>query len=100
MKTLHRTRLVLCIDNTGYPASLEPRKLYQVLPDADAKGHGQLRVVDESGEDYLFPASLFVTGVRLPWKKVGARRTLFSKVARMVKARRGRSRTKSHARSR
>jgi hypothetical protein len=100
MKKLRRTRLVVCIDNTGYPASLEPRKLYQVLPDAEAKAHGQLRVVDESGEDYLFPASLFISGVRLPWKKVGARRTLFSNAARMVKAGRGRSRTKSPARSR
>lgn len=52
--------LVLCLDNTGYAASLEPRKFYEVLPDVDADAHGQLRVIDESGEDYLYPAARFV----------------------------------------
>ena len=70
MKSLKRTRLAVCIDNAGYPASLEPWKLYQVLPDPEAKAHGQLRVIDESGEDYLFPAALFLTGIRLPWNKI------------------------------
>lgn len=50
---------VVCIDNSGYEASLEVRKLYEVLPDADAIGCGQLRVIDESGEDYLYPAAFF-----------------------------------------
>lgn len=50
---------VVCIDNDGYPASLELHKIYRALPDADAAAHGDLRVVDESGEDYLFPASSF-----------------------------------------
>ena len=50
---------VVCIDNDGYPASLELHKIYRVLPDADAAADGDLRVVDESGEDYLFPASAF-----------------------------------------
>ncbi len=45
----------------GYEASLERRKLYEAIPDADAESHGQLRVIDESGEDYLFPARYFVT---------------------------------------
>jgi hypothetical protein len=67
-------RLVLCIDNAGYPASLEPRKLYQALPDPQARAHQQIRVIDESGEDYLYPAALFLTGVRLPWKQVRERR--------------------------
>ena len=53
--------MVVCISNIGYEVSLEPRKLYEVLPDPDAAKHGQLRVVDESGEDYLYPASRFVT---------------------------------------
>ena len=53
------TRFAVCVDNGGYPASLEPRKLYEVLPDSDAQPHGQLRVVDESGEDYLYPARYF-----------------------------------------
>ena len=50
---------VVCIDNDGYPASLELHKIYRALPDADAAAHGDLRVVDESGEDYLFPATAF-----------------------------------------
>ena len=40
--------------------SLEPRKFYVALPDADAEAHGQVRVIDESGEDYLYPAARFV----------------------------------------
>ena len=50
---------VVCLRNEGYEASLEPRKIYQQLRDADAAKHGQIRVVDESGEDYLYPADLF-----------------------------------------
>ena len=57
--------LVVCIANQGFEASLELRKLYEALPDAEAAGLGQLRVIDESGEDYLYPASLFVS-VTLP----------------------------------
>jgi hypothetical protein len=60
-----RRRLVLCIDNAGYEASLEARKFYLALPDADAEAHGQVRVIDESGEDYLYSASRF-TEVPLP----------------------------------
>jgi len=51
--------MVVCISNIGYEVSLEPRKLYEVLPDPDAAKHGQLRVVDESGEDYVYPQSHF-----------------------------------------
>ncbi len=51
--------LVVCIDNEGYPASLEKRKIYIAIADLDAETHGLLRVVDESGDDYLFPAALF-----------------------------------------
>jgi hypothetical protein len=60
-----RKQFVLCLRSGGYEASLEPRKIYVALPDADAAAHGQLRVIDESGEDYLFPASLFVP-IRVP----------------------------------
>lgn len=72
MATLKRTkaRFAVCIDNSGYPASLELGKLYQVLPDPDARVHGQMRVIDESGEDYLYPSSFFLTGIRFPWKQV------------------------------
>jgi hypothetical protein len=53
-------RLVICLDNKGYEASLERRKIYVAVPDAKAKKLGQLRVVDESGEDYLYPAEMFI----------------------------------------
>jgi len=50
----------VCIDNGRYPASLELHKIYRVLPDEEAAGESHLRVVDESGEDYLYPAKWFV----------------------------------------
>lgn len=49
----------LCLSNRGFVASLEKRKLYRVLPDAPARKHGLLRVVDESGSSYLYPARRF-----------------------------------------
>jgi len=52
-------QFAVCLRNQGFEASLELRKLYEVLPDADAQKHGQLRVVDESGEDYLYEAAAF-----------------------------------------
>lgn len=55
----------ICVQNNDYPASLELRKLYRVLEDEFADEHGMIRVVDESGEDYLFPNSYFVR-VSLP----------------------------------
>ena len=60
-----RARYVLCIKNDGYTASLEKRKLYRTLPDASANTHNLIRVVDESGEDYLYPAKWFVA-ITLP----------------------------------
>ncbi len=59
MVTMKR-QLVLCLRNKGYAASLERLKIYQVLPDRDAARHGQLRVIDESGKDYLYPQAFFV----------------------------------------
>ena len=53
-------RFVLCVRNDEYPASLELRKVYRVLPDRPAAKEKMLRVVDESGEDYLYPADFFV----------------------------------------
>lgn len=50
----------VCIDNREYPVSLELHKLYRVVPDEDAARDGDLRIVDESGEDYLYPARNFV----------------------------------------
>ncbi len=50
----------ICVDNKDYPASLEFRKVYRVLSDADAEKDGFVRVIDESGEDYLYPSDYFV----------------------------------------
>ena len=52
-------RFVVCLDNAGYDASLDVRKLYRVIPDAKSEKLGLLRVVDESGDDYLYPRTLF-----------------------------------------
>lgn len=52
-------RLIVCVDNSDYPASLEQRKIYLAIPDADAEKLGMVRVIDESGEDYLYPKDLF-----------------------------------------
>jgi hypothetical protein len=52
--------LAVCINNRDYPASVELHKIYRVLPDEDAAEDGDLRVVDESGEDYLYRAKDFV----------------------------------------
>lgn len=60
-----RHTLVLCLRNVGYEASLERRKIYAAIPDAVAAKHRQIRVIDESGEDYLFPANFFAA-VALP----------------------------------
>jgi hypothetical protein len=56
---------VVCVRNEGYEASLELRKIYQVLADTGAARHHLLRVVDESGEDYLYPKDFFLP-IELP----------------------------------
>ena len=58
-KSKRSTTFAVCIDNTGYPASLEAGKLYEVVPDAAAAKHGLIRVIDESGEDYGYSAERF-----------------------------------------
>ncbi len=55
-----RRTLVICVSNDGYVASLERRKIYESIPDAAAAKRGLLRIVDESGEDYLYSAEMFV----------------------------------------
>jgi hypothetical protein len=55
-----RTRFVLCVRNEGYPAGLELRRVYRALADEQASKLHQLRVIDESGEDYLYPEEYFV----------------------------------------
>ncbi|MCC7103616.1 MAG: hypothetical protein IT307_00600 [Chloroflexi bacterium] len=53
-------RFAVCVENEGYEVSLERNKIYRTLPDPDAEREGDVRVVDESGEDYLYPADWFV----------------------------------------
>jgi len=60
-----KKQFAICVRNDNYPASLEKWKVYQILPDAAAAEHHYLRVVDESGEDYLYPADYFVS-IELP----------------------------------
>lgn len=59
------SRYVLCVRNTGYKVSLETRKIYRLVPDAEAARHGMVRVVDESGGGYLYPRRFFMP-IRLP----------------------------------
>jgi len=54
------TRYVLCLKNDDYRVSLIVRRIYHAVPDADAERRGLVRVVDESGEDYLYPEEMFV----------------------------------------
>jgi len=54
-----RQTFVVCLSNEGYPASLEARKIYRTMPDPRAAKVGMVRVVDESGEDYLYPKHQF-----------------------------------------
>jgi hypothetical protein len=58
-------RFVICIDDGGYADDLKVRTVYQVLPDESAARNDYVRVIDETGEDYLYPASLFVP-IELP----------------------------------
>jgi len=58
-------RFVVCVDNKGYPASLERHKIYRVVPDEQAEADGDIRVVDESEEDYLYSQERFVP-IRVP----------------------------------
>lgn len=60
IKSSSAPQFVVCVKNRGYPASLEVRKLYRRLKDRQAIRLGLVRVVDESGEDYLYPATFFV----------------------------------------
>ena len=57
---MKQPKFVICIDNSDYPASLEKRKIYETLADKEAASLGQIRVIDESGDDYLYPASCFI----------------------------------------
>lgn len=73
-------KYAICIDNTDYPASLELRKIYRVIADPDARQDGDLRVIDESGEDYLYPKDYFVI-VDFPESATRALRKSFAREA-------------------
>ena len=64
-RTRKKKSFVVCLSNDGYGASLEPRKIYVALRDAAAERNGLVRVVDESGEDYLYPRERFAP-LKLP----------------------------------
>jgi len=74
-KRISSKEYVVCIDNTGYEVSLEPGKIYQVLPDSFGTAHGYLRVIDDSGEDYLFESEHFFP-IKLPPKLQKALKSL------------------------
>lgn len=59
------SQFAVCVKNDDYPAALELRKLYAIIPDKNADKAGLIRIVDESGEDYLYPAEYFML-VKLP----------------------------------
>ena len=65
MKNMKSHQLVICVKNDDYPASLEKRKIYEAIPDPDAAKYNQIRVIDASGEDYLYPEEYFIQ-VTLP----------------------------------
>jgi hypothetical protein len=54
------SEFVVCVNNSDYPASLELHKIYRVIADKEAEDEGDIRVIDESGEDYIYPSSYFV----------------------------------------
>lgn len=55
-----QSRFAICLNNASYPDDLKVRTVYQVLPDESAARSNYIRVIDESGEDYLYPAEYFV----------------------------------------
>ena len=71
-------RFAICVNNSEYPASLELHKIYRILPDEDAVQDGDLRVIDESGEDYLYPADYFVM-IELPRETAQVLRKSFAR---------------------
>ena len=65
LKNHEKGGVVVCVNNKNYQASLEPRKIYQAIPDSGAARHRLLRVIDESGEDYIYPRDFFLP-IELP----------------------------------
>ena len=65
MRGTSRSRYFLCVNNGGFPVSLEVKKIYRTLADPKAADRGLARVIDESGEDYLYPVDCFIP-IELP----------------------------------
>jgi hypothetical protein len=65
MSDSQTNKIAICINNKDYLASLEIRKIYQILPDKKAEQHQMIRIIDESGEDYLYPENYFIV-IELP----------------------------------
>jgi hypothetical protein len=80
-----KARFAICVDNSEYPASLELHKLYRMIPDEDAKKDGDLRVIDESGEDYLYPVDYFLL-IDIPRGTAQSLNKSFTRRAQTVKA--------------
>jgi len=57
---MSQSKFVICIENQDFPVSLEKRKIYEAVRDPEAEETGYIRVVDESGEDYLYPTTCFI----------------------------------------
>ena len=76
-------KFAICINNKDYPASLELHKIYRVLPDEEAEVDGDLRVIDESGEDYLFPVNYFLI-LALPATLTKQLNTSFARLAQQA----------------
>jgi len=80
-----KARFAICVNNSEYPASLEVHKIYRVVSDEDAKKDGDLRIIDESGEDYLYPAEYFLL-VDMPRGAAQSLNRSFARSARQVTA--------------
>ncbi len=75
-------KFAICLDNSDFPVSLEVHKVYQVITDEDAMADGDLRIIDESGEDYLYPADHFLL-LPLPGNSHAHLEQSFSRFARV-----------------
>jgi len=71
-------KFAICVNNADYPVSLELHKLYRLVPDGEVERDGDLRVIDESGEDYLYPAEYFLV-VEFPQTVQRALQTSFAR---------------------
>jgi hypothetical protein len=85
-----KARFAICVNNSEYPASLELHKIYRVIPDEDARKDGDLRIVDESGDDYLYPTDYFLL-IDIPRSTAQSLNRSFARATREVGALRRRS---------